>query len=38
VRLELDDVFVYISAHGHTENNKQAVLAIADSIQMVPPA
>jgi hypothetical protein len=26
-----------VSAHGHTEHNKQAVLAIADAIRMVPP-
>jgi hypothetical protein len=36
VRLEVDDVFVYISAHGHNEHNEQAVLAIADAIHMVP--
>jgi hypothetical protein len=37
VRLEIENVFVYISAHGHTEKNEQVALAIADTIQMVQP-
>jgi hypothetical protein len=37
VRLEIDNVIVNVSAHGHTEHNEQAVLAIADAIQMIPP-
>jgi hypothetical protein len=37
VRFEMGDVTVNVSAHGHTEHNEQAVLAIADAIRMVPP-
>jgi hypothetical protein len=37
IRLEIDNVIVNVSAHGHTEHNEQAVLAIADAIQMIPP-
>jgi hypothetical protein len=37
VRLEIDNVIVNVSAHGHTEHNEQAVLAIADAIQMLSP-
>jgi hypothetical protein len=37
VRFEMGDVTVNVSAHGHTEHNEQAVLAIANSIQMVSP-
>jgi hypothetical protein len=37
VRFAIGDVTVNISAHGHTEHNEQAVLAIADAIEMVPP-
>jgi hypothetical protein len=33
----MGDVTVNVSAHGHTEHNEQAVLAIANSIQMVSP-
>ena len=38
VRFQEDDVFVDVSAHGHTELNERAVLSIAEAIQMVPPA
>ena len=37
VRFQSEDVFVSVSAHGHTELN-QLVLAIAEAIEMVPPS
>ena len=38
VRFQSEDVFVSVSAHGHNELNERVVRAIAESIQMVPPA
>ena len=37
VRFQESDVDVVVSAHGHTELNERAVLAIAEAINMVPP-
>ena len=36
VRFQSEDVFVSVSAHGHTELNERVVLAIAEAIEMVP--
>jgi len=38
VRFREGDTCIVVSAHGHTDLNERAVLAIADGIQMVPPA
>jgi hypothetical protein len=38
VRFRDGDVFVDVSAHGHTESNERAVVSIAAGIQMVPPS
>ncbi len=37
LRYVLDDVFVEISVHNHTEGNRQLVIEIADTIEMVHP-
>jgi hypothetical protein len=38
LRFQSEDVFVSVSAHGHTELNERVVLAIAEAIEMVPPS
>ena len=37
VRFEVDDISVMVSAHGHDQVQRRAVLAIAEEIEMVPP-